>query len=119
MLYYGYNHEQPGGYFHYGVPMDNVYAAMAGEVWDLTVERILQRNSFLPLYRIAWKVFQAFQMNTLWTVTREECKIAVDVIKEIRNMQTENEFVKRNNACRACLCKMMLDMYWQEGRIYG
>ena len=92
---------------------ENITVEMAKNALDHIVGQIARRNPILETYKKAKTVFEALKMilenKTPKHFSKEDAKIAVDVLEEIKNENARSENEKLYNSRMAFLCKLVID----------
>ena len=92
---------------------ENITVEMAKNALDHIVGQIARRNPILETYKKAKTVFEELKMilenKTPKHFSKEDAKIAVDVLEEIKNENARSENEKLYNSRMALLCKLVID----------
>ena len=92
---------------------ENITVEMAKNALDHIVGQIARRNPILETYKKAKTVFEALKMilenKTPKHFSKEDAKIAVDVLEEIKNENARSENEKLYNSRMAFWCKLVID----------
>ena len=91
---------------------ENITVEMAKTALDYIVGQIARRNPIFETYKKAKTVFEALKMilenKTPKHFSKEDAKIAVDVLEEIKNENARSENEKLYNSRMAFLCKLVI-----------
>ena len=92
---------------------ENITVEMAKTALDYIVGQIARRNPLLETYKKAKTVFEALKMilenKTPKHFSKEDAKIAIDVLEEIKNENARSENEKLYNSQMAFWCKLVID----------
>ena len=92
---------------------EKITVAMAQDAVDYILEVLAHKNPLIDRYKKAKAVFSAIKLilenKQPARVTKEDAKVAVDVLEEILNMAAKSEAEKEHNARCALLCKLLVD----------
>ena len=92
---------------------ENITVAMAQDAVDYFLGVLAHKNPLIDRYKRAKAVFSAIKLilenKQPARVTKEDAKVAVDVLEEILNMAAKSEAEKEHNARCALLCKLLVD----------
>lgn len=92
---------------------ENITVEMAKTALDYIVGQIAQRNPLLETYKKAKTVFETLKMilenKTPKHFSKEDAKIAIDVLEEIKNENARSENEKLYNSQMAFWCKLVID----------
>lgn len=94
---------------------ENVTVQMIQELLQFMMSKVRQKNMLSEERRKILKVLNAFKLilenKTPQRLQKEEMKMAVDVIEEIKNENASCEFDIVRNKWMAILCKMMIEVF--------
>ena len=92
---------------------ENITVAMAQDAIDYILGVLAHKNPLIDTYKKAKAVFSAIKLilenKQPAKVTKEDAKVAIDVLKEILNKTAKSEAEKGYNARCALLCKLLID----------
>ncbi len=92
---------------------ENVTVQMLKDAIDYMLKCIASKNDLLDSYIKAQKVLNIYKMilenRTPEKISKEWLKITIDVIEEIANENSNNDYQKEYNAKMAFLCKLLID----------
>ena len=92
---------------------EKVTVAMVNDVLDYYINIISHQNPLIDSYQRAKKVFSAlklmFDNKQPPKQKKEDLKVAVDVLEEIKNQSAKSNAEKDYNARCALICKLMID----------
>lgn len=92
---------------------ESITVQMAKDAVDYIVGQIAQKSPLLESYKKAKTVFEALKAilenKTPKHFSKEDAKLAVDVIEEIKNERASSESEKEYNAKMAFICKLAID----------
>lgn len=92
---------------------ENITVEMAKTALDYIIGQIARRSPILETCKKAKTVFEALKMilenKTPKHFSKEDAKIAVDVLEEIKNENARSENEKLYNSRMAFLCKLVID----------
>lgn len=92
---------------------ENITVEMAKNALDYIVEQIARRNQLLETNKKAKTVFEALKMilenKTPKHFSKEDAKIVIDVLEQIKNENARSENEKSYNSRMAFLCKLVID----------
>ena len=92
---------------------ENITVEMAKTALDYIVGQIARRSPILETYKKAKTVYEALKMilenKTPKHFSKEDAKIAVDVLEEIKNENARSENEKLYNSQMAFWCKLVID----------
>ena len=92
---------------------ENITVEMAKTALDYIVGQIARRNPLLETYKKAKTVFETLKMilenKTPKHFSKEDDKIAIYVLEEIKNENARSENEKLYNSRMAFLCKLVID----------
>ena len=92
---------------------EKVTVAMVNDVLDYYINIISHQNPLIDSYQRAKKVFSALKMmldnKQPPKQKKEDLKLAVDVLEEIKNQSAKSTAEKDYNARCALICKLMID----------
>ena len=92
---------------------ENITVEMAKTALDYIVGQIARRNPLLETYKKAKTVFETLKMilenKTPKLFSKEDAKIAIDVLEEIKNENARSENEKLYNSQMAFWCKLVID----------
>ena len=92
---------------------EKITVAMAQDAVDYILGVLARKNPLIDTYKRAKTVFFAIKLilenKQPSKVTKEDVKIAIDVLEEIQNMTAKSEAEKEYNARCALLCKFLVD----------
>lgn len=92
---------------------ENITVAMAQDAVNYILGVLAYKNPLIDRYRKAKAVFSAIKLilenKQPAKVTKEDAKVAIDVLEEILNMTAKSEAEKEYNARCALLCKSLID----------
>ena len=92
---------------------ESITVEMAKTALDYIVGQIARRNPLLETYKKAKTVFETLKMilenKTPKHFSKEDAKIAIDVLEEIKNENARSENEKLYNSQMAFWCKLVID----------
>lgn len=92
---------------------ENITVEMAKTALDYIVGQIARRNPLLETYKKAKTVFETLKMilenKTPKHFSKDDAKIAIDVLEEIKNENARSENEKLYNSQMAFWCKLVID----------
>ena len=92
---------------------ENITVEMAKTALDYIVGQIARRNPLLETYKKAKTVFETLKMilenKTPKHFSKEDAKIAIAVLEEIKNENARSENEKLYNSQMAFWCKLVID----------
>ena len=92
---------------------ENITVEMAKNALDHIVGQIARRNPLLETYKKAKTVFETLKMilenKTPKHFSKEDAKIAIYVLEEIKNENARSENEKLYNSQMAFWCKLVID----------
>ena len=92
---------------------ENITVQIAKNAVDYIVEQIARKSPIMQSYKKAKTVFEAFKAilenKTPKQFSREDAKIAVDVLEEIKNERANSDSEKAYNSKMAFICKLVID----------
>ena len=92
---------------------EKITVAMAQDAIDYILGVLAHKNPLIDRYKKAKAVFSAIKLilenKQPAKVTKEDAKIAIDVLEEILNMTAKSEAEKEHNARCASLCKLLVN----------
>lgn len=90
-----------------------ITVAMAKDAVDYILEVLTHKDPLIDAYKKAKMVFSAIKRilenKQPSRVTKDDVKVAVDVLEEIQNLSAKSDAEKENNARCALLCKWLID----------
>lgn len=90
-----------------------ITVAMAQDAIDYILGVLARKNPLVDAYKRAKTVFSAIKVilenKQPPRVTKEDTKIAIDVLEEIMNLSAKSDEEKEYNARCALLCKWLID----------
>lgn len=92
---------------------EEITVAMAQDALDYILGELARRNPVIDTYKKAKTVFSAVKLilenKQPSKITKDDVKIAIDVLEEIKNLSARSEAEKEYNAKCALLCKGLVD----------
>lgn len=92
---------------------EKITVAMAQDAVDYILGVLARKNPLIDTYKKAKTVFSAIKLmlenKQPSRVTKDDVKVAIDVLEEILNMTIKSEAEKEYNARCALLCKLLVD----------
>lgn len=92
---------------------EKITVAMAQDAVDYILGVLARKNPLIDTYKKAKTVFSAIKLmlenKQPSRVTKEDVKVAIDVLEEIQNLYAKSEAEKEYNARCALLCKLLVD----------
>ena len=92
---------------------ENITVQIAKNAVDYIVEQIARKSSLMQAYKKAKMVFEAFKAilenRTPKQFSKEDAKIAVDVLEEIKNESANTDSEKAYNSKMAFICRLVID----------
>lgn len=92
---------------------EEITVSMAKDAVDYILGVLARKNPLIDTYKKAKTVFLAIKLilenKQPSRVTKEDVKVAIDVLEEILNMTAKSEAEKEYNARCALLCKLLAD----------
>lgn len=92
---------------------EKITVAMAQDAVDYILGVLAHKNPLIDTYKKAKTVFSAIKLilenKQPLRVTKEDLKVAIDVLEEIQNLYAKLDEEKEYNARCALLCKLMVD----------
>lgn len=92
---------------------EKITVAMAQDAVDYILGVLARKNPLIDTYKKAKTVFSAIKLmlenKQPSRVTKEDIKVAIDVLEEIQNLYAKSEAEKEYNARCALLCKLLVD----------
>lgn len=92
-----------------------ITVAMAQDAVDYILGILAHKDPLIDAYKKAKTVFSAINLilknKQPPRVTKEDVKIAIDVLKEIQNLSAKSETEKEHNERYALLCKWLIDRF--------
>ena len=92
---------------------ESISVQMAKDAVDYIVGLIAQKSPLVESYKKAKTVFEAFKAilenKTPKHFSKEDAKLAIDVIEEIKNERALSESEKEYNSKMAFICKLVID----------
>ncbi len=98
--------------------IENITVQMAREAVDYILECIIKTNPKTEPYLKAIKVLKSMKKilhnRTPDRIVKEECKMLIDVLEEIRNREANSEKEKQHNSRMAFVCRLLIETRWQD-----
>lgn len=92
---------------------EEITVAMAKDAVDYILGVLARKNPLIDTYKKAKTVFSAIKLmlenKQPSRVTKEDVKVAIDVLEEIQNLYAKSDAEKEYNARCALLCKLLVD----------
>ena len=92
---------------------EEITVAMAKDAVDYILGVLARKNPLIDTYKKAKTVFSAIKLmlenKQPSRVTKEDVKVAIDVLEEIQNLYAKSDAEKEHNARCALLCKLLVD----------
>ena len=92
-----------------------ITVGMAQDAVDYILGLLAQKDPLIDVYKKAKTVFSAIKLilenKRPPRVTKEDVKIAIDVLKEIQNFSAKSEIEKEHNERYALWCKWLIDRF--------
>ncbi|WP_270644924.1 hypothetical protein [Merdimonas faecis] len=92
---------------------EKITVAMAQDAVDYILGVLARKNPLIDTYKKAKMVFLAIKLmlenKQPSRVTKDDVKVAIDVLEEIQNLSSKSETEKEYNARCALLCKVLVD----------
>lgn len=92
---------------------EKITVAMAQDAVDYILGVLARKNPLIDTYKKAKTVFSAIKLmlenKQPSRVTKEDVKVAIDVLEEIQNLYAKSDDEKEYNARCALLCKLLVD----------
>ena len=92
---------------------EKITVAMAQEAVDYILGVLAHKNPLIDTYKKAKAVFSAIKLilenKQPAKVTKEDAKVAIDVLEEILIKTAKSEIEREYNARCALLCKLLID----------
>lgn len=93
-----------------------VTVAMAKDAVDYVLGVLARKNPLIETYKRAKTVFSAIKLilenKHPSRVTKDDIKVTIDVLEEIKNNSAKSEAEKEYNARCAFVCKLLIDRFW-------
>ncbi len=97
----------------FGNETETVTVAMAKDALDYMLGIIARKAPIFETYKITKKVLQAIQMilknQQPGKISKEDCKIAIDILSEIRKEAATSQAQKDHIEIMAFRCKLLID----------
>ena len=99
---------------------------MAQDAVDYILGVLARKSPLIDTYKKAKTIFSAIKLilenKQPLKVTKDDAKVAIDVLEEIQNLSAKSEAEKEHNARYALLCKLLVDglsgvMVWANGKL--
>lgn len=92
---------------------EKITVAMAQDAVDYILGVLAHKNPLIDTYKKAKTVFSAIKLmlenKQPSRVTKEDARVAIDVLEEIQSLYAKSEAEKDYNARCALLCKLLVD----------
>ena len=92
---------------------EKITFSMAQDAVDYILGVLARKNPLIDTYKKAKTVFSAIKLmlenKQPSRVTKEDVKVAIDVLEEIQNLYAKSGAEKEYNARCALLCKLLVD----------
>lgn len=92
---------------------EKITVAMAQDAVDYILGVLARKNPFIDTYKKAKTVFSAIKLmlenKQPSRVTKDDVKVAIDVLEEILNMTVKSDAEREHNTRCALLCKLLVD----------
>ena len=92
---------------------EKITVAMAQDAVDYILGVLARKNPLIDTYKKSKTVFSAIKLmlenKQPSRVTKDDIKVAIDVLEEIKNLSAKSEAEKEYNTRCALLCKWLVD----------
>ena len=92
---------------------EKITVAMAQDAVDYILGVLARKSPLIDTYKKAKTIFSAIKLilenKQPLKVTKDDAKVAIDVLEEIQNLSAKSEAEKEHNARYAWLCKLLVD----------
>lgn len=95
---------------------EKVTVAMAKDAVDYVLGVLARKNPLIETYKRAKTVFSAIKLilenKHPSRITKDDLKVTIDVLEEIKNISAKSEAEKEYNARCTFVCKLLIDRFW-------